>query len=162
MDIVVRVTVVYAVLLFVFRVLGKRELGSLTPFELVTLMIIPELVSESLDDGVQSLTNALVGVLTLALLVFATSLAKHRFEKVGRVLDNQPTLLVANGRLLTSELDHERVSPDEIYAEMHQVGLERLEQVRWAVLESDGKISIVPLEPGARHAAPPSAPNTLT
>lgn len=158
MDIVARVAVVYVVLLVVFRVLGKRELGNLTPFELVTLMIIPEIVSQSLHDGDHSLTSAIVGVLTLALLVFATSLAKHRFEKVGRVLDNPPTVLVVNGRMLTAELDRERVSPDEIYGEMHRVGLTRIEEVRWAVLESDGRIAIVPFERGGRQVPP--APET--
>jgi uncharacterized membrane protein YcaP (DUF421 family) len=89
-------------------------------------------------------------VATLLCLVFVTSTVTHRWRGAEKMLEGEPTLLVAHGRMLTENMDGERVTPDELFAEMRKSGLERLSQVRWAVLESDGKISVVP----APHEAP--------
>jgi len=143
LDTVLRVAIVYVVLFLAFRVMGKRELGSLTPFELVTLMIVPEIVSESLHDGDHSLTNAAVGVMTLFLLVFATSVITYRFPRAAKVLESHPTVLVSNGRIVQDAMDVERVSVDDLYAEMHKAGIARVEDVRWAILEGDGRIAVI-------------------
>src|SRR5687768_1750874 len=100
MTTVLHVVLVYLVLLACFRVLGKRELGKMSPFELVTLMMIPEIVSAALNQNDNSLTNAFIGVSTLFLLVFTTSALTHRFPRLAHAVDNPPTLLVANGKLL--------------------------------------------------------------
>ena len=160
MDTVLRVVVIYAVLLFVFRVLGKRELAALTPFELVTLMIVPEIVSQSLSDGDHSLTGAIVGVMTLFTLVFATSALTHRFPRLHDVAESPPKMLVANGKILEQNMNEERVSPEELFSEMHRAGVARLADVRWAILESDGHIAIVPrrnVEPVQEPADQPLA-----
>lgn len=154
MDTVLRVAIVYVVLFAAFRVMGKRELGSMTPFELVTLMIVPEMVSASLHDGDHSLTNAAVGVMTLFLLVFATSAISHRFPRAARVLEARATVLVVDGRLVEPAMNVERVSADELYGEMHKAGIARIEDVRWAILEGDGRISIIPR--GGARAHPPA------
>jgi uncharacterized membrane protein YcaP (DUF421 family) len=143
METVIRVAVVYFVLMFGFRLLGKRELSELSPFELVTLMIIPEIVSQALVREA-SLTNALVGLGTLFSLVFLTTLIGYRWKRVGRFIEGEPTLLVRSGKLLTEALQRERVSPEELYAEMHKAGLARLSQVEFAILETDGKIAFLP------------------
>ena len=147
MDTVIRVVVVYGFLFAVLRLLGKREFGQLSPLEFVCLLLIPELVQQALVRDDFSMTNALVAVSTLVLLVFLTSLLSHRSKKAEAFLQGQPTVLAAHGRLITPHMDRERVTPDEVYTEMRRVGLDRLEDVRWAVLEPDGHISIV-----AEHA----------
>jgi uncharacterized membrane protein YcaP (DUF421 family) len=144
METVLRVAVIYVVLLLAFRVLGKRELASMTPFELVTLMMVPEIVSQGLVGDDYSVTNAIVGAMTIFLLVLTTSAISHRFPRLGAIMHNTPTLLVANGRLLEANMNAERVSAEELYSEMHKAGVARVEDVRWAVLESDGRISVVP------------------
>jgi uncharacterized membrane protein YcaP (DUF421 family) len=143
METVVRVACVYVFLAFAFRVLGKRELSSMSPFELVTLMLIPEIVSEALVREA-SITNALAGVSTLFVLVFLTSIVTHLSPRASRLIDGAPTVLVAHGRILEEACNRERLQPEEILAEMHKSGVERVSEVRWAILESDGGLSIIP------------------
>ncbi|WP_437730360.1 DUF421 domain-containing protein [Sorangium sp. So ce1335] len=143
MEIVARVAFVYVFLAAALRVIGKRELSSLSPFELVTLMLIPEIVSQALVREA-SLTNALAGVATLLVLVFLTSVLTHVVPAASRVIDGSPTVLVAKGRILEDACNRERIQPEEIFSEMHRSGLERLSQVRWAILEADGDLTIIP------------------
>ncbi|AUX44838.1 hypothetical protein SOCE26_063070 [Sorangium cellulosum] len=147
METVARVACVYVFLAIAFRVLGKRELSSLSPFELVTLMLIPEIVSQALVREA-SLANALAGVSTLLVLVFLTSMLTHLVPRASRIIDGTPTVLVAKGRLLEKACNRERIQPEEILSEMHKSGLEQLSQVRWAILEADGDLTIIP-EQGA-------------
>lgn len=146
METVWRVAIVYLFIVFGLRVLGKREFGQLSPLELVTLLIIPELVSQGLVREDFSITNALVGVSTLFLLVYISSLLQHSSERIEKVFSSSPTVLVQNGSFVDKHMNQERVSPEEIFDAMFQSGLDRLEQVKWAILASDGKINIVPKE----------------
>jgi len=144
METVLRVVVIYVAILAGLRVLGKRDVGELSPIELITLILIPDLVSQGVVRSDYSLTNALIAISTLFSLVFIVSMVSHRFKRVEKLIDGEPTLLVAKGRLLTRNLNRERIAPEEIYSEMHKAGLDKLEAVRWAVLETDGRIAIVP------------------
>jgi uncharacterized membrane protein YcaP (DUF421 family) len=139
-----RVTFVYAFLMLAFRLTGKREVGQMSPFELVTLLLIPEIFSTALNRSDDSLSLATVGVITMFLLVFFTGLLTFRSTKAESVLEGEPTILVRDGKLLERNLRRERVTPDEVFSEMHLSGVDRLEDVRWAILETEGKISIIP------------------
>lgn len=151
METVVRVIVLYLVILLGLRILGKREFGQLSPLELVTLLLVPEVVSPALTRDDYSMTNAIVALTTLFALVLIVSLLSHVSRRVETTLDSTPALLVVRGRLQLETMNRERVSETEIFSEMHKAGLETLEQVRWAILETDGKIAIVP----ERDAAAP-------
>jgi uncharacterized membrane protein YcaP (DUF421 family) len=155
MDTVVRVVVVYLALVLGMRVIGKREFGQLTPLELVSLLLIPELVSQATVGEDYSVVNGLIAVFTLLSLVFITSALMHLSPKMEAAVSGHPAVLVARGRLLEEVLNRERISPDEIFAAMRRAGLERLEQVRWAVLEGDGRISLVPEDTPALAVQPP-------
>jgi uncharacterized membrane protein YcaP (DUF421 family) len=144
METVIRVAVIYALIVLGLRVLGKREFGQLSPIELVTLLLIPEIVSNALQREDQSVTNGIIGLATLFTLVFATSLLTSRFGVFNRLLDGTPTVLVHRGELIAKNLQRERISPDELASELRKSGLEHVSQVKWAILETDGKISIVP------------------
>ena len=146
METVIRVVVIYLFIVVGLRVVGKREFSQLSPLELVTLMIIPELVSQALTRQDSSLTNALVGAATVLVLVYLSSLVQHNSKRFRRVVNGMPTVLVRRGQYIARNMDEERISPDEIFDAMHESGLERLEQVRWAILEAGGRISIVPEE----------------
>jgi uncharacterized membrane protein YcaP (DUF421 family) len=152
MDTVIRVVVVYVFLLAALRLLGKREFGQLSPLEFVCLLLIPELVQQALVRDDFSMLSALVAVSTLLLLVFTTSVVSHRWRRVDQILQGGPSVLVSHGRLLAEVMDRERVTPDEVFTEMRRSGVERLKEVRWAVLEPDGHISIVPESPVAKEA----------
>lgn len=147
MEPVFRVAFVYLLLLAGFRLLGKRELGQLSPFELVVLICIPEIFSDAFVGGDHSMTAATVGGTTLLALVFLTSVLSHRFRGFQRVVEGDPTVLVYNGAFVERNMNRERVPPTEVFAEMHVAGLERLSQVRWAILEENGKIALIPFDP---------------
>lgn len=144
METVLRVTLIYCAIVVGLRALGKREFGQLSPLELVTLLLIPEIVSTALNQNDASLTNGLVGITTLFVLVFLTSLFMHLSKRFEVGIAGEPIVLVAHGRLIHNHMNKERVTPDEVFSEMHNQGLDDLSQVRWAVLEPDGRISIVP------------------
>lgn len=148
MDVVLRITLVYLFLLAALRVIGKREFGELAPMELISLLLIPEILSASLMRENFSLTSAIVGSCTLLVCVFITSLLAQRSRRIEEVLQGRPSLLVSNGKLIPKTLEVERVTLDDLYSEMRHAGLSRLSQVRWAVLEGDGKISIIPFDEG--------------
>jgi uncharacterized membrane protein YcaP (DUF421 family) len=149
MDIVFRIALIFLFLMVTLRLMGKREFGQLSPFELITLLLIPEILTEALNLGEGSMTRALVGVSTLLALVFLTSVLAYRFPGFGRWTEGEPVAVVKHGHLVPVALHHERVSPQEVLSEMHRAGLERMEEVKWGVLEPDGKISFVAWERGA-------------
>ena len=147
-----RVTFVYTFLLVAFRLSGKREVGQMSPFELVTLLLIPEIFSSALNRSDDSLALASVGVGALCLLVFFTGLLTFRSSKAEAALEGEPTVLVRDGKFVERNLRRERVTPEEVFSEMHLSGIEHLEDVRWAILEAEGKIAIVPASPvSSRH-----------
>jgi uncharacterized membrane protein YcaP (DUF421 family) len=149
---VLRVVVVFAVLLLVFRVIGKRELSRLSPFELVTLMLVPEVLSNAVQAQ-GSLLDALAGLGMLFLLVLATSALAHRFERVEQALEPRSTLLIDRGRVLSDALNRERIMPEELVSEMHKHGIADVSEVRWAVLESGGTITFIPKQRPAVSAS---------
>jgi uncharacterized membrane protein YcaP (DUF421 family) len=145
METVARVAFVYVLIMVTLRIMGKRELGRLSPFELVLLMLIPELFQQALMREDFSMTNAVIAFLTLCSLVFLTSLLAHRFRTVGQALMGKPTVLASGGRFVERAMNEERVQPEEVYAELRKAGFERLTDAKLIVLEEDGKLSIVPI-----------------
>lgn len=156
METVIRVIAIYAFLLIALRIVGKREFGHLGPFDLVVLLLIPEMLTEALTVDDQSLTNGFIGVATLLTLVFLTSLLAYRFRRAGRIIEGEPSVLVQHGFIVPRNMDRERVSPDELLSAIHEAGLERMDQVKWAILSTDGRISVVPWAPTGVN--PPQGP----
>lgn len=156
MDIVLRITVVYLFVLVGLRILGKREFGQLSPLELVSLLMIPEVVSQAMVGSDYSLTTGLTGLATLLVLVFLTSLLVQRFESVEHFIAGQPTVLVRDGEFIARAMNRMRVTPEEVFTEMRKAGMEHLSEVKWAILEPDGSIAIVARgEPESAPGAPP-------
>lgn len=159
METVLRIALVYVVIMAGFRIMGKRELSQLSPFELVTLLLIPEIFAQAMIGEDFSMVTALVAFTTLLSLVFVTSVLAHLSRRFSSLVDAAPTVLVANGALVEANMNRERITPAELYSELHMAGLEELSQVKWAILEPDGQISVVradgaaPEQPAAGHSA---------
>lgn len=143
METVLRVVIVYLIVWACFRVVGKRELTQMTPFELVTLLFIPQLFSRAITRQDYSMTNAIIGTTTLFALLFITSTLSHRFPTFRGVVEAKPTVLVTRGQLHPHFLDRERITPDDIFSAMHKAGIAELRDVEWAILEGDGKIAVI-------------------
>jgi uncharacterized membrane protein YcaP (DUF421 family) len=160
MESIIRGLVVYFFLLIVFRLSGKRSLSETSSFDLVLLLIISEATQQALLGDDFSVTNAVLVITTLLLADIGLSLLKARSPRLARVLEGVPTLLVAHGRPLPGRLERARLDEEDVLAAARELqGLERMEQIRFAVLETNGQITIVP-EPDAadRIAAPPPPP----
>ncbi len=145
MDSVIRAAVTYGLLLLIFRVAGKRSLAQITTFDFIILLIISEAIQGALNDEDDSLTNGILVVLTLMGLDIAMSFAKQRFRGLDRWLDDMPLVLVEDGRPLRDRMTKVRVDDEDILVAGRELqGLERMDQIKYAVLERGGQISIIP------------------
>lgn len=147
METVIRVGFVYLFILGILRVLGKREVGQLTPLELVMLILIPEVVGQALVREDFSMTNAVIAVTTLMSLVYATSVLSYKFRRFEELVEGRPSLLIENGSPVKETMDRERITPEEIASEMRRAGIERIDKIKWAVLETGGKIAFIQFSP---------------
>jgi uncharacterized membrane protein YcaP (DUF421 family) len=145
MDLVIRGAAIYLFLLFVMRMSGNRQLSQTTTFDLILLLVISEVTQQAfVGDQDFSITAAVVLILTLVGLDIVLSLIKQRSSGAARVLEGIPMLLVDDGKPIKETMDKERIAIEEIMATAREnYGIDDLKQVRYAVLEADGKISIV-------------------
>lgn len=147
MESVTRGLAVYVVLLILFRICGTRTLAQTTTFDFVLLLIIAEATQQALIGTDDSMTNAFLLITTLLWLNVMLSLVKQRFPKVERWFDGLPVLLVEQGKPLREHMDKVRVDESDILEAAHEKhGLERLDQVKYAILERNGRIAIIPWE----------------
>ena len=143
MESVVRALVVYAVLMVLFRITGRRSLGQITTFDFILLLIISEAIQNGLVGESYSITNAFVLVTTLVLVDVLLSLVKQRFPRFEKYLDGTPLVIVERGRLLQDRMRKARVDEGDLLNAARREGLERLAQIKHAVLERNGDISII-------------------
>lgn len=145
MESVLRAAALYAFLLVLFRITGRRALSEITTFDFVLLLVIGEATQQALLGDDFSLINAFVVIATLVLIDILLSLFKERSPRVGRFLDGVPLIVVEYGKPLTERLRKARLTEEDILEAARQSqGLERLEQIRFAVLEKNGQISVIP------------------
>lgn len=145
MDAVIRGVVIYLFLTLIFRVAGKRSLSQITTFDLILLLIISETTQQALIGEDFSVTAALLLILTLVGLDIALALWKQRSPALDRLIDSVPVLIVENGRPLKDRMDQAQVDEHDVLSAARMLqGLERLDQIKYAVLERDGSISIIP------------------
>jgi uncharacterized membrane protein YcaP (DUF421 family) len=147
MDSVLRAATIYAFLLLIFRVTGKRSMAQITAFDFVLLLIISEATQQALLGNDFSIINAFVVIATLMFLDLGLSLVKERVPKLDPLLDSTPLVIVEDGKVLDDRVAAERIDLDDILTAARQHhGLERLDQIKFAVLERSGGISIIPRE----------------
>ncbi|HEU4451099.1 MAG TPA: YetF domain-containing protein [Gaiellaceae bacterium] len=144
MDIVVRAFFAFVFVLVVTRVMGRRELSSLEPFDLILLIVLGDLIQQGVTQSDYSFTGLLLAGGTFTLLTVAVSYLVFRVRRLRPVFEAEPLVLVENGALIDRNLRRERMTAAEVAAEARLQQIPTLEQVRWAVLESNGKISFIP------------------
>lgn len=145
MDTVIRAAFIYFFLIFILRVAGKRTFGDMAPLDLVLLLIIAETCDTALVAQNYSVTNSVILIVTLVMLDIGMSVWKKRSKRVNRLTEGEPTILVQNGCLLHNRMKLERVEEGDIMQAARKLaGLESMDQIKFAVLETSGEISIVP------------------
>jgi len=145
MEAVIRAASVYVILLVILRVAGKRTLAQVTVFDFILLLIISEATQQALLAADFSVTNAAISIATLVLLDILFAIFKQWSPRLDRIIDDTPVVIVDHGRLLQERLNRARIDEQDILIAARELhGLERLDQIKYAVLECSGGISIVP------------------
>jgi uncharacterized membrane protein YcaP (DUF421 family) len=140
-DIVFRAVVIYFFLWFITRVIGKRELGSMSAFELVLLVTMGDLIQQGTTQEDFSVTGAMLAVGTFALLLVFFSWVTFRFKKARPLLEGMPVVVVQDGKMRKVVMRYERLDEDELFEGLREQGIDDLSKVRFGVLEPDGKYS---------------------
>jgi uncharacterized membrane protein YcaP (DUF421 family) len=141
MDLVFRTVFVFFLIFAVTRAVGRRELSSLEPFDMILLVVIGDLVQQGVTQSDYSLTGATTVIATLALLTVFTAWLRFRVWRMRPILEGDPIVIVADGAVLERNLRRQRMTVEEVEAEARLQQIASLEQVRFAVLETNGKIS---------------------
>jgi uncharacterized membrane protein YcaP (DUF421 family) len=144
MDLVVRALIAFLFVLLLTRVVGRRELSSLQPFDLILLVMIGDLVQQGVTQNDFSITGMLLVGSTIGLLTVLVSWTSFRFPRLRPVLDGEPVIVVQDGEPIRKNLDRNRLTLDELRAAARQEQIATLDDVQWAVLETSGRISFIP------------------
>lgn len=145
MDAVLRGAAIYLFLLVLFRVAGRRTFAEMTSFDFVLLLVIGEATQQALLGDDFSVTNAFIVIVTLIAIDVLFSLAKGYLPKLDKFIEGQPTIVVEHGKPLLQRLKRARVSVDDVLGAARELrGLEHIGQIKFAVLEPNGNISIIP------------------
>jgi uncharacterized membrane protein YcaP (DUF421 family) len=143
MDLVLRTIFVFVLILVVTRAVGRRELSSMEPIDLILLVVIGDLVQSGVTQSDYSLTGTTIVIVTMALLVVGTAWIGFRFQRLRPILEGEPIVVVVDGRVLEKNLRRQRMTIEELGAEARLAQIGSLENVRYAVLESNGKVSFL-------------------
>jgi uncharacterized membrane protein YcaP (DUF421 family) len=143
MDIVLRGVFVFGFLYVLMRVIGRRELSSLEPFDLILLVVLGDAVQQGLTQDDYSLTGAMLAIGTIAVLQLFVSWINFRFPKLRPILDGEPIVVVRDGQPIERNMRRERLTPDDLAASMRLQNITSLAEVQWAVMETSGSISFI-------------------
>src|SRR3954471_5759960 len=138
MDIALRAVFLYAFLVFLMRVIGRRELSSLSAVDLVLLIVLGDAIQQGLTQDDYSVTGAVIAVSTIAALQVGTSYLSFRSQRARKVLEGNPIVIIQDGKLLQDNLRRERMTPDEVAEEMPMQQIASFDEVQWAIVENNG------------------------
>jgi uncharacterized membrane protein YcaP (DUF421 family) len=143
-ELILRSAIVYIFLIVLLRLTGKRQVGQLAPFDLVLLLVLSNAVQNSMNGGDNSLIGGLISATTLVSLNFVVALATYRFKSVEVLVEGRPQVLIHNGKLYESALTDARLTRHELDAALRRASCADVEDVRYAVLENNGEITVLP------------------
>jgi uncharacterized membrane protein YcaP (DUF421 family) len=143
MDLVLRATFVYFLVLVVTRAVGRRELGQMEPMDLILLVVIGDMIQQGVTQSDQSVTGTLIVISTLSALTVGTSYLSFRIRRLRPLLEGDPIVLISDGEISERALRRQRITDDELAAAARQQSIGSLRHVRYAILESSGQISFI-------------------
>ena len=155
-EIALRAAIIYLVVLVGIRLFGKREVGQMTPFDLVLLLLIANAVQNAMTGPDTSVTGGLVAAGTLLTLNLLITNIVYRYKKARHLLEGIPTLLIHSGKIIKKNLAKEKITPEALHQALREHGIEKIEDVKLAVLEIDGSISVLHFGQNSISVFPPS------
>lgn len=143
MDVVLRATAIFFILFLMLRLFGKRQLGQMTPFEFVSLVVLGDFVQQAVTHNDYSITGAALAVGTFGFWALVLGWIGYRSDRMRKLIDGEPRVLVRNGEILQPMLQRDKIPDEELLSEMRLAGIARVADVDWAILETNGKISFI-------------------
>ena len=144
MDLVLRATVAFLFIYVVTRAIGRRELAGLEPFDLILLVVLGDLIQQGVTQSDYSVTGSIIVISTLGVLTAGVAWLSFQVRRLRPLLEGEPIVLVENGRPVERNLRRERLTVEEVQAEARLQQVASLAEIRWAVLETNGRISVIP------------------
>jgi uncharacterized membrane protein YcaP (DUF421 family) len=144
MDLVIRAVVVFFFIFLVTRIVGRRQLSELEPFDLILLVVLGDLVQQGITQSDQSVTGTLIVISTIALLSLAVSWGAFRFKALRLLTEGEPIVLVHEGHPVPRNMRRERITLADIQEEARRSQIASIAELQWAILENDGQISCIP------------------
>jgi uncharacterized membrane protein YcaP (DUF421 family) len=148
MDLVLRAVVLFAAVYVLLRVVGRRELAQMAPIDFILLIVLGDAIQQGLTQDDYSVTGALIVIFTIGAIQVAVGYITFRSGSVRTLVEGEPLVLVEDGRVLDRNLRRARIAPDELAEEARLSQVSSLSDVAWAVLETSGKVSIIPKQQG--------------
>ena len=144
MDLTIRAVALFSFVFLITRIIGRRELSSLEPFDLILLIVMGDAIQQGLTQDDYSVTGALIVIGTFAVLQVLVSYLSFRFPRLRPALDGEPIVIVQDGKAIDGNMKRERITLEEVMVEARQQQVTSLDDIAWAVLETSGKVSIIP------------------
>ena len=144
-EFIVRAVVVYVFLLVLLRLTGKRQVGQLAPFDLVLLLVLSNAVQNSMSGGDNSITGGMILATTLVMLNFGVSWLTYRSKSLEALIEGRPVIIVHDGKIDHLAMRKVQMTNHELEASLRAEGCAGPEQVRFAVLENNGHVTVIPL-----------------
>ncbi len=143
MDILIRATIIFWALYVLVRLLGKRELAQLTPFELIVLIATGDLIQQGVTHNDFSMTGSIVAVATFAFWASVLGWVTYLSRRAERFLDGEPNVIIRDGELIRANMRRDRITVAEVESEMRQAGIAHIRDVEWGIVESKGRMSFI-------------------
>jgi uncharacterized membrane protein YcaP (DUF421 family) len=144
LDLVIRAVVVFFFIFLVTRTVGRRQLSDLEPFDLILLVVLGDLVQQGITQSDESVTGTLIVISTIALLSLLVSWASFRFRRLRLITEGEPIVLLHEGKPLERNMSRERITLSDLQEQARRAQIVSLEDLEWAILETDGQISCIP------------------
>jgi len=143
-EFVLRGLIIYLFLIILLRLTGKRQVGQMSPFDLVLLLVLSNAVQNSMNGGDNSVLGGMISAVTLVVANWIVATVTYRSKKMEALVEGRPEVLVHNGKLFQKTLDHAKLTHHEVMASLREAGCASIEDVQCAFLENDGSISVIP------------------
>jgi uncharacterized membrane protein YcaP (DUF421 family) len=144
MDLVIRAAVIFCFIFLITRIAGRRQLSELEPFDVILLVVLGDLVQQGITQSDESVTGTLIVISTITLLSVTVGWLSFRVGPIRLITEGEPIILIHDGELIDRNLRRERLTRNDLEEEARKQQLSSLDQIRWAILEDDGAISIIP------------------
>ena len=140
----IRAIILYLIVIFALRIMGKRQIGELQPEELVITIMISECAAAPLQDLDRPIINGIIAIFTLVILEVMLSFLTLKLPWLQKMIDGKPTVIIKDGKILQNALKNMRLTVEDLTNNLRQKGFFRLEDIAYCIVETDGKLSIFP------------------